>query len=171
MESILKILLYPLYALASWILTIIAYLFAPIIVLFQKEGELILSWFGTPDAPAIGADFWKRDNQKYSDYQLAVTWMWRNPAQGFDYFARANVTTATPVTVRGSLYIDDSVNPVGGWFLITGGGYFDFRLIVPTKYGCFISYAGWNLVPLAKKLPSDLLGALRATPLRLHKAK
>jgi hypothetical protein len=162
------IFFYPLYALASWILTLIAYLFAPIIVLFQKDGELILSWFGTPDAPAVGADFWERDNPTYSDYKLAVTWMWRNPAQGFDLFARAKITSNTSVTVRGNLDIKDTPPARGGWFLVTGGGYFQLSIIWPTRLACFVSHTGWNLEPIAKGYTHSTLGALKATPLRFY---
>jgi len=164
----MKILLFIIFAIASWILTIIAYLFAPIIVLFQKDGELVLSVFGTPDAPAIGADFWKRDNPTYSDYQLAVTWMWRNPAQSFDLMCKAYVAYNTMVDVRGNIGIRDTKPSIGGWFLITGGGYFQLSIIWPTKYVTFVSHWGWNLEPIAKGYTHQTLGALKATPLRFY---
>jgi hypothetical protein len=170
-----KLFLYPLYAISSWAFTLIAYIFAPIICLaVNSEGNLpaYLSWFGTPDNPAIGDVFWKERHSDYSNYQLTVTWMWRNPAQGFDQFVKAKVDYSTPVKVFGNINIDDSAKlPIGGWFLITGDGYFQLQIIVSTAFGCFESHWGWSLKPLAKGYIHPTLGALLATPFRFYKAR
>jgi len=169
------IILYSIYAIASLVMAFIAYLFAPIICLFIRDRKLPkwLAWFGTPDNPTTGdPSFWPQQHPTYSPYQLDVTWMWRNPAQGFDKYLEADVAYNTLIDVRGNLNISDSSKPpVGGWFLITGGGVFHFKAIIPTKFGCLVSYMGWRLEPIAKDLPSDTLGAFMFTPLRLFKAK
>jgi hypothetical protein len=167
----MKILLYPIYAIASWILTIIAYLFAPIIVLFvDADGNLprLLKWFQTIDAPCWGADFWATDNPTYSRYKLIVTWLWRNPAQGYDRLAKADVTRETPVTVYGDLYIKDTPPAHGGWLLITGGGYFQLSMICPFAGMCFVTHLGWNLDPIALHYSHPTMGNLKATPLRFY---
>ena len=164
----LKILLYPIYAIASWVISLIAYLFAPIIVLFQSNGKLILSWFGTPDAPAIGAEFWKEQHPTYSDYKLAVTWVWRNPAQGFDQLLKANVTMQSPFKVYGNINIGDTVG-IGGWYLITCNGYFYFSYVLPIGYWCIEGGMGWRLNNIAKGYEHPTMGQIAATPFRFFK--
>ena len=167
----MKILAFITLAILSWVITLTAYLFAPVIALFvDSDGNLPgwLSWYQTPDAPCWGTDFWATDNLTYSRYKLIVTWLWRNPAQGFDQWAMANITPTTPVTVRGTLGIRDTPPQVGGWFLITGGGYFQLSIIWPTSFACFVSHLGWNLEPIAKGYTHPTLGALKATPLRFY---
>jgi hypothetical protein len=170
----MKILAYPILAVASWLLTLAAFLFAPVIALFvDGDGNLPrwLSYFQTPDAPCWGADFWAASNPSYGRYELIVTWLIRNPAQGYDQTVKANVDYNTPVKVYGNINIDDSTSPpVGGWFLITGGGYFQLQVIIPTSWKCIEMHYGWSLKPLAKGYRHPTLGALLATPLRLYKA-
>jgi len=172
----LKIFLYPLYAISSWLITLSAFLFAPVIALFvDANGNLPrwLKWFQTPDAPCWGVPFWKEQHPSYSTYWLCITWLWRNPAQGFDQTVKANVSKSTPVKVWGNLNISDGVygNPIGGWFLITGGGVFQFAAIIPFKYGCIDIGLGWRLDPIAKGYESKTLGALIATPARFFRRK
>jgi hypothetical protein len=179
----MRILIYPLYAICSWVITLTAYICAPLIALsVDANGNLprLLKYFQTPDAPCWGADFWATDNPTYSKYWMIVTcskywmivtWLWRNPAQGFDQSVKAKVTAHTPVTVKGNLLIKDTSPSISGWFLITGGGYFQLSWIWPTKYVTFVSHSGWNLEPIAKKYEHTTLGALKATPLRFYIGK
>ena len=154
----MNLLLYPFYAIASWLVTLCAYPFAPIICLFVKaDGNLVFSWFGTPDAPAIGAEFWKRDNPNYSDYRLAVTWMWRNPAQGFDQIVQAKVTMQTPCKLYGSI---ESEN-----YLITGGGYFHLHY----RLGLAVGGMGWRLNNIVQGYEHKTMGQLVSTILRFNK--
>jgi hypothetical protein len=159
------------YAIVSWILTVIAYILAPLVVrLVDTNGNLpyLLRWMQTTDAPCWGADFWATDNPTYSKYKLIVTWLWRNPAQGFDKFCKADVAYNTMVDVRGNIGIRDTSPHIGGWFLITCCGYFQLSIIWPTKYVTFVSHTGWNLEPIAKGYTHQTLGALKATPLRFY---
>lgn len=168
----MKIILYPLYAVASWAMAICAYLFAPVIALFvDSSGNLpsLLKWFQTPDAPCYGAPFWAQRNPAYSRYKLCVTWLWRNPAQGFDQFTNSDVTYQTPVKSYGNLNINDQVAGAGGWFLIVGGGVFQFSAVMPIGFGRILDTGiGWRLDPIAKGYKTPTLGALMATPLRYH---
>lgn len=167
----MKIFTFILLAAVSWAITLAAYLFAPVIALFvDTKGDLPgwLKWFQTPDAPCWGADFWATDNPTYSRYKLIITWLWRNPAQGFDQYAKADVTMKTLVKVRGNLSIKDTSPTIGGWFLITCGEYFQLSIIWPIKYVTFVSHLGWNLEPIAKGYEHPTLGALKATPLRFY---
>jgi len=167
----MTIIIYPICAIASWIFTIIAYLFSPAIALaVDANGNLpkYLSYFQTPDAPCWGADFWATDNPTYTKYKLIVTWLWRNPAQGFDQSVKANISANTQVTVRGNLGIRDTAPYISGWFLLTGDGYFQLSIVWPVFGIRIVSHSGWNLEPLAKRYEHKTLGALKATPFRFY---
>lgn len=171
-----NVIAYPVFAIASWIMALIAIIFADVIALFvDKDGNLPkwLRWFQTPDAPCWGASFWKEQHPDYSTRQLCSSWLRRNPAQGFDQFIKAKVTTQTEVKVRGNLDISDGVYgvPIGGWFLVTGANVFQFNAIIPTRFFCIDIGLGWRLDPIAKKYDSKTLGALIATPARLFGSK
>jgi hypothetical protein len=153
----MKMLLYPFYAIASWVITLIAYLFAPIICLFVKtDGTLYLSWFGTPDAPAMGAEFWKEQHPTYSDYKLAVTWMWRNPAQGFDQLLKADVTMKTPYKVWWRN---------GDNYFYTANGYFHWSY----RIGLATGGLGWRLNNIVEGYDHPTMGQLVTTIIRFHK--
>lgn len=150
-------------------MTLCAYIFAPIICLFiRKDGTLYLSWFGTPDAPAVGDTLWKQNHLDYSDYKLAVTWMWRNPAQVFDQILSIVVPTSADIKVYGNLNIRDGANPVGGWFFLEYKNAFQFAACIPVGSVCINMGAGWRLDPIVKKYESKTLGALIATPFRFY---
>ncbi len=166
----MKVILYPFYAIASWLVTLAAYLFAPIICLFvRKDDSLVMSWFGTPDAPAIGDTFWSQQHPTYSNYQLAVTWMWRNPAQGFDQLLKANVTMQTLCKVRGDMKMGDTVG-IAGYYLITANGYFHFSYCYPIGFGkCIEGGLGWRLNNIVLGYPHPTMGQIVATPFRFFK--
>jgi hypothetical protein len=164
---------YILLALSSWIMTILAVLGAPLIALaVDADGNLpkYLKWFQTPDAPCFGAPFWAEKNPSYSRYMLCVTWLQRNPAQGFDQFVKANIAYNTSVTVHGDLNINDQSPVKGGWFFLTSDNAFQFAAIVPIGQSYTLDFgAGWRLDPIAKGYKTPTLGGLIATPIRLHK--
>ena len=165
---------YPLKALASVVVTLAAYLFNWLFALFvQSDGNLPrwLKWFQPSDNLAIGDALWKAEHPDYSDYMLALSYMNRNPAQGFDQFLQANVSETTPVKVRGNLYIRVGPKGIGGWYLITSKDYFHLTYVLPmTWFGefCITGGFGWRLVSIAKGYHHDTLGQLVFTPFRFH---
>ena len=168
----MKSLLFPLYAIADILFTLSAIIFAPLIALFVNSyGNLPrwLKWYETPDNPCWGDYGWKYNHPNYSPYMLCVTWFIRNPGQGFDQVSQIKVGADTPIKVRGNLNINDMVPMVGGWFLLTGGGVFQFSAIFPVPGGTIDIGLGWRLDPIAKHYDTPTLGALIFTPFRYHK--
>jgi len=167
-------ILYPLKALASVVVTLIAYLFNWLFALFVRpDGNLPhwLKWFQPSDNKAVGDTLWKAEHPGYSKYQLARSYMNRNPAQGFDQLLQAKVSETTPVKVRGNLYIRVGPKGVGGWYLITSKDYFHLSYVLPmTWFGefCITGAFGWRLVSIAKGYRHDTLGQLVFTPFRFH---
>ena len=167
-------MMYPLKALASVLITLTAYLLNWLFALFVRpDGNLPrwLKWFQPSDNLAIGDAPWKAEHPDYSDYMLALTYMNRNPAQGFDQLLQANVSETTPVKVRGNLYIRDGAKGVGGWYLITTDKYFHFAYLMPlTWFGefCITGGFGWRLVSIAKGYHHDTLGQFVFTPFRFQ---
>ena len=167
-------ILYPLKALASVVITLIAYLFNWLFALFVRpDGNLPrwLKWFQPSDNKAVGDTLWKAEHPGYSNYQLARSYMNRNPAQGFDQLLQAKVSETTPVKVRGNLYIRVGPKGVGGWYLITSKDYFHLTYVLPmTWFGefCITGAFGWRLVSIAKGYRHDTLGQLVFTPFRFH---
>ena len=162
---------YIILAISSLLITMSAYILAPVLAWFvDADGNLpkYLRWYQTIDAPCYGAEFWATDNPTYSRYKLIVTWLWRNPAQGFDRWAKADVERNTLVDVYGNLNIKDTPPAIGGWFLITCTGYFQFSMIWPTKYVTFVTHIGWNLDPIALHYSHPTMGNLKVTPLRFY---
>ena len=151
-------------------MTIISYIFAPLIVLFVKsDGNLVLSWFGTSDNPAIGDALWKQNNPTLNDYELRITWMWRNPAQGFDQLLRANVTFKSPCKVYGNINIGDT-DGISGYYLITCNGYFHFAYVLPIGFGhCVEGGLGWRLNNIVKGYEHPTMGQIAVTPFRFQK--
>lgn len=85
-------------ALLGVLITITNVLFSPIIALFiGRDGYLPwwLSWFQTPDNPAIGDAAFQRNQMAWTlklpawlaRYCLGVGWALRNPAYGYDQWA------------------------------------------------------------------------------------
>ena len=114
-------MMYPIKAMASVVVTLTAYMFNWLFALFvQSDGNLPrwLRWFQPSDNLAIGDALWKAEHPGYSNYMLALTYMNRNPAQGFDQLLQADVSESTPVKVSGNLYIRVGPKGIGGWCLL-----------------------------------------------------
>lgn len=163
-------------AMCAIVLTVLAFPLAFVLPLFALRTSHLpwwLSWFQTPDA-ALDGDELFHINQTLHDswYWRCVKWQWRNPAQGFDMWARASVNTNTAVQVRGNLAATDGAEGVAGWFLIACPGAFQFCWIVPVGFHrCLHIGLGWRLTPIAKRYASQTLGQLIATPVRIFRFK
>ena len=146
-------------AILSILGTIVSYFITPIACLFlTPEGDLryLKGYLQTTDNLAIGDGFWTRDNPTYSRYKLAVTWLWRNPAQGLDQKLMANVTMQTPVKV---------VYETGDNYLYTCDGYFHFSY----RIGLMTGGMGWRLNNIVKGYEHKTMGQIVSTILRFHK--
>lgn len=165
--------LFPLGVL-TWIVSLINIIFAPVLALFiNSEGYLpfFLNWFQPSDNPAIGDQPWKEEHPTYGNYRLAVTYMIRNPGQGFDQFISADIDEKTDVKVYGDINTKDGENGVQGWYFITGDGYFHFSYIwhIPFTEKCLTGGLGWRLHPLALGYKHKTLGQFVFTPFRFYR--
>ena len=168
----MKIILYPFYVIADVLFTLSAVLFAPVIALFVDTCGYLptwLRWYKTPDNPCWGAPFWHEKHPNYSMYWLCVTWLARNPGQGFDQVLQVHINKYKVFKVRGNLDINDQVPVVGGWFLLTGAGVFQFAAVIPVGGGTIDIGLGWRLDPIAKHYYTPTIGAFIFTPFRYHK--
>ena len=155
MKFILNLMLYPVYAITSLIMTITAIVFSPIIALFvNKEGNLpfLLKWFQTPDNPCWGdQSYHDIETPNDSVYVRTVKWLVRNPAQGFDMFVSGKQDPDTEYKVRGPWVNEgnsEGVVPkpgVGGALLVTSDKYFHLYIIIPIGATCIHSEFGWML--------------------------
>lgn len=153
----------------EWVLalfmSLVAILFCWFIALFvnKETGHLpfFLKWFETVDATCYD-EMWVAEHPAWSKYKIALTWIARNPAYGFNYFLRARVNEFTPVKFFGNLLIADGEQGVQGWNLtISRSGVFMFEWIKNLNNGhCIRGEYGWNIKPLAKMNSSKMLGAL-----------
>jgi hypothetical protein len=165
--------LYPLLSLASLIVTGSAYLLAPLIALFvQPDGNLPrwLKWYQPSDNLVIGDCKWISEHPTYSSYMLALTYMWRNPAQGYDQLLKADVPDGTSFKVRGNPNIKDGIGGIEGNLLITTDRYFHLTCILDLHIGsCARSEFGWRLGSLVGGYQHKTRGQIVCTPLRFYK--
>jgi hypothetical protein len=153
------IFLYPFLALSSVVMTFISYFISPIACLFlDSDGNLKLlrRWLQPSDNPAIGDASWKQEHPAYSNYKLAVTYLWRNPSQGYDQLLRAKVTMQTPIKVWWHK---------GDNYLYTGAGYFHLSY----RIGLACGGLGWRLNNIVEGYEHPTMGQIVSTLLRFHK--
>ena len=133
-----------LLVIVGLLVTIIHFVFSPVIALFVNNTGYLpswLSWFQTSDNPAIGDQMF-HDNQMAwtkSKYLYAVFWAMRNPGYGYDHWAGADITSPTYYAIDGNDYVcidkvpGEPTRLIEGYVSrrVTTGGkkYFQFRLI------------------------------------------
>ena len=153
--------LYLILAPISLVITLVAYILAPIMVLFKVEKEWWcnnhsyravgpvlpswLNWFMTPDNTLDGdAAFEKRNPPSYWSQ---VKWLWRNPAYSF---ALRYLTPEYVTKTYGDITIKDNDNAKAGWCFVTANGLFQFRWVKPIGHSrCIYVNLGWNVFGLA----------------------
>lgn len=141
------------------LITLIAYLFAPIMPLFAKPAlgwcdnhayEAIeprlpnwLNVFMTPDNSLYGDATFQTINGK--SYWSMVKWLWRNPAYSF---ALKYLTYPYVGKVNGDKTIKDNDNAKAGWCFVRVNGLFLFRYIlrIPFTSRCVLGNMGWNIM-------------------------
>lgn len=169
----MKLILYILLILPTLAMTRLAYLLAPVLTLLIDDAGRLpwqLSWFEPSDNPAIGDASWKAEHPDYGNYRLAVTYMWRNPAQGFEQWLKADVNEKTPCTCLGNVGISDGVNGVAGYYLVRANGYFHLAYVWPCGFNhCITGGFGWRLNSLVKGYSHPTLGQYCFTPFRFQK--
>jgi hypothetical protein len=142
----------------SLILTLIAIILAPVMVLFtvQKDGWLDnhsiwgigprlpiwLNWFMTPDNSLDGDYTFQQINGR--SYWSKVKWLWRNPAYSF---ALRNLVAPYTTTVAGDATIKDNDNAKEGWCLVRANGLFQLVCVkrIFSSSRCIYINLGWNV--------------------------
>jgi len=142
----------------SLILTLIAIITAPIMVLFQSNAygwcdnhsyedfgprlPAWLNWFMTPDNDLYGDATFQRINGK--SYWSMVKWLWRNPAYsyGLQYLTDLGVAMWW-----GDRTIKDNDNAKEGWLFVRAGGLFQFTYVkrIFSSDRCVYVNLGWNI--------------------------
>lgn len=97
---------YLLLAPLSIAFTLLAILLSPILALLVKSDGYLpdwLSWFQTPDNPAIGDKMFQENQMSWtkSKYLYALFWLCRNPAYGFDHAIGARIPEGFTYTSKG----------------------------------------------------------------------
>lgn len=154
MIYIIYLLLVPI----SLLLTMVAVIFAPFMVLtgtVEKEGWLDnhsrwgigprlisdLNWFMTPDNSLDGDATFERLNPP--SYWSKVKWLWRNPAYSF---ALRYLNAPYKATFQGDNTIKDNDNAKAGWCLVHANGLFQFISVTPIGFSrCVYVNLGWNI--------------------------
>lgn len=152
---------YTLMIPISLILTLIALVTAPLMVLLaeQRDGWLDngsiwgrgprlptwLNWFMTPDNSLDGDATFDRLNGR--SYWSRVKWLWRNPAYSYGL---AMVNNPYYTRVRGDKTIKDNDNAKAGWCFVRANGLFQLRIVVHIvgTDRCFLCNLGWNIMGL-----------------------
>ena len=155
----------------SLVLTLIALITAPVMVLFteQRDGWLDnhsmwgigprlptwLNWFMTPDNSLDGDATFQSINGR--SYWAKVKWLWRNPAYSF---ALRDLCVPYTTVVKGDPTIKDNDNAKEGWCLVVSNGLFQLRYVkrIFSTSRCLYCNFGWNIMGLAdpKVMPKPL---------------
>jgi hypothetical protein len=146
----------------SLVITLLALIFAPVMVLFtqQKDGWLDngsmwgigprlptwLNWFMTPDNSLEGDGNFLYING--FGYWSKAKWLWRNPAYSF---ALRYIPMPYTTSVSGDPTIKDNDNAKEGWCLVVSNGLFQLRYVkrIFSTSRCLYCNFGWNIMGLA----------------------
>jgi len=151
-------IIYLLFVPISLVLTILAYILAPVLPLFaiQQIGwcdnhsyEAVgprlpkwLNWFMTPDNSLDGDATFQVINGV--SYWSKVKWLWRNPAYSF---AIQYLTAPYTTLVNGDKTIKDNDNAKEGWCIVHANNLFQFvyiKRIFSTSRCIYVNF-GWNV--------------------------
>ncbi|MEX3556196.1 MAG: hypothetical protein VB131_06320 [Burkholderia gladioli] len=142
------LILYPFFAFTSWLMTVVTFVFAPLLALTaDATGNLPkwLYWFQTFDNTLDAG--WKVQGN-YGSYHVdgavpaGVTlwwyrtrWLWRNPAYGWDYWPLGVAIDVSKWTVR--------VNTVTWWIATGPHGQFCVRYLATKGVGLKLGWKAW----------------------------
>ncbi|WP_118181316.1 DUF7338 family protein [Paraburkholderia phosphatilytica] len=134
------------FSLANFVVTLLAYLLAPLLPLFAIGRPTLPSWlayFQTPDNPLDGdANFqanvapFRGAQTGWRQYINRIFWLLRNPAYGFGLTVIAFQATKGALVARKRGNLDVSGGP-------TETGYFHADLINPDGSWCWELYIVW----------------------------
>lgn len=135
---------------------LVAYVLAPVVVLFcSKDGWLPnwLWWFQTPDNSMDGDGGWKREHWQWrfklppalATYVGRIGWCWRNPVYGFALSVLAAHEPGEPFIWHGNRKINNTNPVIDGWLFVTSGIYWNLYIIAPFCGRTFRLYLGWKL--------------------------
>jgi len=150
-------ILYPFYVVLDLVMTLIAYVIAPILPIFtvqklwwcdnhsyQDFGPRLsglFSVFQTPDNDLYGDATFQKINGK--SYWSMVKWLWRNPAYSFGL---RYLTSPYFTSFSGDKTIKDNDNAKAGWCLVHANGLFQFTSVTPIGFSrCIYVNLGWNI--------------------------
>lgn len=136
----------------------------------DKDGNLpwYLRWFQPSDNPSTGDQSWKDEHPGMSNYDLSLSYMNRNPAQGFDQLLAAKVTMKSRCTVKGNLNISDEAGKVveGSYYIKSEEGYFHYSYVKVIRGGVFTGGFGWRLNNIVKGYEHKTMGQFVFSPVR-----
>lgn len=159
---------YAFMATFSLLITIVAFIVAPILPLFatMQDGFLLngtaygsgprlpnwLNWFMTPDNSLEGDQGWQTEHWQWrfklplaiATYIGQVGWLWRNPAYAFGL--KYIDGTAAP-TYIGDPDIKDNDNAKEGQLLVHASGLFQYVAVkrIFSTNRCIYINLGWNI--------------------------
>ena len=175
---------YLFMAVFSLVITIIAFIIAPVLPFFAtiQDGPLLngtaygpgprlpkwLNWFMTPDNSLDGDEGWQTEHWQWrykfptaiACYIGQVGWLWRNPAYSYGMkYIDGNVEP----TYTGDPTIKDNANAKEGYLLVHEDRLFQYvcvkRIFKTNK--CFYINLGWNIRALLD--PGNRKNPYRAT--------
>jgi hypothetical protein len=141
-----------LHAPLSLLVTLTGILFAPLLALCVQKSDYLpgwLSWYQTPDAPAIGDAAYRSNQMKgiTSRWWIATCWLARNPAYGFDHLVGARISASLwpPYQSWGDEFTTNA--PLHeGWVYRRIGPYWQFYFVKKlTATKCLKLNLGWKL--------------------------
>jgi hypothetical protein len=150
-------LLYLIFVPINLLLTLIAIILAPAMLLVGRDKEwwlnnhskrgigfvlpTWLNWFNTPDNDLRGDETFQKING--IGYWQCVKWLWRNPAYSF---VLKYLQYPYRTVVKGDKTIKDNDNAKAGYCFVRANGLFQFTYIVPIGFNrCFMVNLGWNI--------------------------
>ena len=159
---------YAFMAAFSLVLTIIAFVIAPVLPVFAtvQDGPLDngtgygpgsrlpgwLGWFMTPDNSLEGDYGWQHEHAQWrfrfpapvAAYIGQVGWLWRNPAYAY---GMTYIDGTVPPSYSGDTDIGDNDTAREGHLLVHTGGLFQYTLVkrIGSTQRCFYVNLGWNI--------------------------
>lgn len=175
---------YALMAVFSLLLTVVAYIIAPVLPLFARneEGSILngtdrgvgprlpkwLNWFMTPDNSLDGDEGWQKEHwqwrfkfpPKVASYIGQVGWLWRNPAYSY---GMKYIDGYSEVYYSGNPTIKDNDGAKEGSVIVKVAGLFQYTYVkrIGSTSRCFYVNFGWNIRALIE--PSNRRKEYRAT--------